>query len=307
MKYATTPPTNAPPTQARTKARPNVREILNICIRDPLTHFLLIGCVIYAASAVFSGKSGGARLMRLDQSVYGGLVDVFASQKGRAPSVAEMSELADRWVLNETLYREAAALGLDRGDDMIRERIMQKMRVLLQSSVIIPEPEDGDLRSYFETNRDLYEAPEQVSFSIARIDGSEQEARKWARMLEGGETGAGAPRVYPLKDRPKRGLVEIFGDDFVARIEDLPVKRWDVIESGDGWQAVRLESITSRQSITYAEAAKSVRADWEQQAYRDAATAAMEALIDGYDVEVEPYDPSVFAERAETVASMDGE
>src|SRR5262245_38894831 len=108
-------------------------------LREPLLHFLLIGSLLFAVHAVATPSISHERLIEIRPEVRQSIVDLYKSKRNTepgselpaGPSAEELERLIDVWVLNEVLYREAIAQGLDKGDEMIRERIIQKMRLLI--------------------------------------------------------------------------------------------------------------------------------------------------------------------------------
>src|SRR5258705_14010547 len=87
------------------------------------------------------------RLIEVTPDVRQSVVDVFKlKHEGREPTADELAPIIDGWILNEITYREALAQGLDKGDEMIRERIMQKMRLLIFGSLNVDSPTDAELR-----------------------------------------------------------------------------------------------------------------------------------------------------------------
>lgn len=266
--------------------------------RDPLMHFLAIGLVLFLAARLLVPQEQDDRRMIINDAVYGELVDIFADTNERAPTLEEMNLLVDRWVLNETLYREAVALGLKDGDEMIRERIMQKMRVLIQNAVIIAPPAEDTLRTWFEARKTDYETPARLSFRIARIDGDGSAAREVAEKLNRSEAKeAAAITIYPFQDRPRPGVVEVFGEKFVAALEQLEAGRWHPMDTVNGWQAVMLDKIAPSEPADFAKNSARIAADYEAEEFRTASTRAVEALIASYKVDVtDTYDPKSFAE-----------
>jgi hypothetical protein len=292
------------------RARRLATTALQTARREPLAHFLAMGLALFVADRLTSPDAVDARAITVGPAQYGELVDIFAEARGRAPTAEEMAPLADRYVMNETLYREALALGLDEGDEMIRERIMQKMRVLIVNGVAVGEPDDATLRAWFEDNRDRYAAPEVISFSMARIDGAQGEAAAWAERLTEIEAQASAPsidapRVYEYLDRPRPALETVFGPAFIAALDDLPSGRWTAVETPSGWQAVILHGREPGFEADFETAALAAAADWRQWEQQRAAREALDALIAGYRVEREGYDPERYVARAEAAAARD--
>lgn len=283
-------PSDAPPT-------PAPRRAIHAALRDPLVHFLAIGAAIFVASGLLAPERDDPRRMVIDDAVLGELVEIFADARERAPTREEMAALIDRWILNETLYREATSLGLHDGDEMIRERTMQKMRVLIQNAVIVGTPGAGELEAWFEANRARYDTPAQLSFDVARVDGDRAAAQAEADRLNAGDPGAAESGVvvYPFADRPRPGLVAVFGETFVSALESFPDAGWHPIESGDGWQVARVGARVASVSAAYASNPGRIASDWQAETFRVASTRAVEALIDAYDIRVTAdYDPAAY-------------
>src|SRR5262245_11264315 len=96
-------------------------------LREPLLHFLLLGALLFG---YFEWRgAGGPSGHRIDVTAgeVAHLSAGFARNSGRAPTEAELQELLDDYVKDEMATREAASLGLDRDDDVIRRRLRQKL------------------------------------------------------------------------------------------------------------------------------------------------------------------------------------
>lgn len=285
------------------------RRVFEVLRREPLMQFLAIGLVVFALDQASREEVDDPRLMRIDAPIYGEIVDVFAEVNGRAPTAEEMRPLVDRWVLNETLYREALALGLDEGDDMIKERIAQKMRVLIQSAVAVSAPEEDVLRAFYDQRRDAYAQPALLSIEIARLDEGEAAARTWADRLNetpdgGADLGRDAPPIYPFLDRPRPAMESVFGAAFVAEAEALPTGVWTAMDTPDGWHVARLLSRTDGYAASFEEARNAVLADWRDFEFRKRSREAVETLIDRYAVRASRYDPADFAARAAALSDI---
>ena len=74
--------------------------------------------------------------------------------------------MIDSWVASEILYREGKALGVDRGDDMIRDRIAYKLQLLIFDQIRVPQPTEEQLRAWFADNHERFDEPERVGFYL---------------------------------------------------------------------------------------------------------------------------------------------
>ena len=107
--------------------------------REPFLHFLLIGLGLCAAEMLFgsrpgaatgAGSSSAARLttqIDVSQSFIDSVRARVRQETGHDASQQEIDEAVTAFVDEEVLYREACRLGLDRGDTIVRRRLIQKM------------------------------------------------------------------------------------------------------------------------------------------------------------------------------------
>lgn len=296
MQTVTAPPRFAP---ASILPRDALRRIAD----EPLARFFAIGLAVFAVDRVTGGERVDPRKIVVDDAAYAEMVEIFAETVGRAPSADEIEPLVQRYVMNETLYREARALRLDEGDEMVRERIMQKLRVLMMGSLTTPTPDEAELRAWFEENRDRYRQPERMSLRIARVDGDHEEAKAVAALMNAAMAGdtrlrAGEVSVLPFPDRPRSVLEQVFGPDLIAEVAALPKGVWTALETPRGWQAVLYEGSEPGIDASFEDVEFNVAADWREFYIQRAARQAVEALMASYRVSRAPYDPDAFADIA---------
>jgi hypothetical protein len=78
------------------------------------------------------------------------------AQWHRPPTLEEMRNLLDSKIREEVLSREAATLGLDKDDTVIRRRLRQKLEFVSDDSVARTEPTDADLRDYLQSHPESF-------------------------------------------------------------------------------------------------------------------------------------------------------
>lgn len=276
-------------------------------LSEPLVQFALIGLVLFVASRATEPEKVDPNLIVVDRTVHGELAELFRKDRNRLPTPLEMDELVDRYVMNEALYREARGLKLDHGDEMVRERLMQRIRLMMYSGVKVDNPPDDVLKAWFEENRDLFRRPTTLSVEIVGLDTTEDAARTAAaemNRLEAQELSLKAHgfNVIRLNDRPRDQLVDLFNEGFIADIETTDAETWQAIPSPRGWQAARMTGREEGIEPTYEEARNAARPEWRQAQVQVQAREALEALMKRYPVERRPYSDDVVAEREEPTA-----
>mgnify|MGYP006885685934 FL=1 len=87
------------------------------------------------------------------------------SNKLQVMSTEERNELTEEFIRAEVLVREARRMGLDEGDFIIRQRLIQKLEFLSDTQANIPEKAEALLVDWFEKNKDNYRQPSEISFT----------------------------------------------------------------------------------------------------------------------------------------------
>ena len=83
---------------------------------------------------------------------------------GREPGREELTGHIENFVDRELLFRSALELGLDRDDPIVRRRLIQKMRYLLNIEPAQISVSEEEILAYFEAHRERYIRRERVGF-----------------------------------------------------------------------------------------------------------------------------------------------
>jgi len=95
--------------------------------REPLVHFLLLGAGLFVAFGLVGKRpSGELGQIVITQGQIEHLVAGYNRVHGRPASPEELAGLMRDYVREEVYYREALALGLDRDDAVIRNRLRKR-------------------------------------------------------------------------------------------------------------------------------------------------------------------------------------
>jgi hypothetical protein len=183
----------------------------------------------------------------------------------REPSPADMKVLLNRWIDNEVLYREGLALGLDKGDTSIRERVIFKALSVTQAGLALPKIDEAGLRAWFGTRRSRYDIAPRFNFQEAVVSGeqSPESLRKFAAALNGQGQSDAQSSLRIFKDRPRDNIVQSYGAPFTEALEAQPPNTWAVHASSDGPRVIRLESITPGQVTDFEAVKDRVYQDWK--------------------------------------------
>jgi peptidyl-prolyl cis-trans isomerase C len=260
-------------------ADPAIRETrlisaLRRAVREPLLHFLVIGAAIFAAADLRGGSDDQHRIV-LDKARVAQLSRTYAQQFGGAPTPAMLRTLIANDIDEEILYREGLAMGLDRGDEVIRRRVVQKVQFLEQDLGAPAAPGDAALLAFYETHPALYTAPARVSFthiyfSPDRGGEAQAKARALATLSSLGtattrapEHGDAYPDLYDYSSIAPDDAARLFGTSEIAHaIFTAPLHHWaGPFRSGYGWHLIYVSAVEPSHLLTFAQARDAVRTD----------------------------------------------
>jgi hypothetical protein len=275
---------DANPTQTRQ------RFVIPSWLREPLLHFAVLGGLLFGVDHLLARRAGDPHTITIGAEVDKQAIDVFRQARGRAPNADELYALRRVWLDNEVLYREGLALGLDRGDTSIRERIIFKSLSMIEAGVKPPPIDAATLRAWFDSHRAKYDEPARFDFEEAVVvgDRSESAVHAFVDGLNSGDPGSDVRadlRVFT--NRPHENIVQSYGADFASALEASPVGEWRALAAKDGTRAVRLKLATPAKPASFDDLAGVVLQDWTDATMSEQRSAAVAAMAKKYHVEVE--------------------
>lgn len=233
-------------------------DLLRRLAREPMIHFVLIGALLFAIDR-WRNPPGASIADELDarterativisSRAQARLSEHFREREGREPTTEETRALLDQHVDDEVKYREALALGLERGDPVIRRRLIQRLEFLAEDLARTPDPDDDTLRRYMREHGQRYQTPERVTGEhvFLRTDNETRIPQVRQALLAGVAPATLGdpfvqPRAFALASQTR--LAATLGDEFAARAMALPVGIWSqAIESSYGLHLVRISA-----------------------------------------------------------------
>ncbi len=136
---------------------PAHRSVVGRIVREPLVHFLAIGAAVCILSRVAGAPARrDIGTVTVTAAEVRQMVDHWRRTWDRPPAPDELDALIEARVREDILCREAIALGLDRNDSIVRERLVRKMEYLAAGFGEAIEPTDEQLAAYLEANSDAF-------------------------------------------------------------------------------------------------------------------------------------------------------
>jgi parvulin-like peptidyl-prolyl cis-trans isomerase-like protein len=267
-------------------------------LREPLLHFAVLGVGLFVLYRAVSGDAGAApNEIVVDSARVDVLATQFARTRQRVPTEQELQGLVENYVRDEVLYREGLALGLDRDDPVVRNRM--RLRVELIAAAAVPEVSEQEAQAWFDEHRDRYAAPARFDFRQAffaparhgeRLDADIGEALRALGGANVDAAGLGDPTLLPaaLRGVTTADVAAQFGDEFAAALGAAPTGRWlGPVRSAYGLHLVRIDAREEGEAVTLAAVRDDVERDVRDARARAASDALYERLRARYSVRIE--------------------
>jgi len=220
----------------------------------------------------------------------------------RQPSDGDIEGLIFAHIEEEALMREAERLGLGKDDTIIRRRLAQKMRFIIQD-VDGPAPiNKAELSKWFERNIDKFILPETRSFSHIFISPETHDGRldEHAQALldrveqTNGQIDAwkaiGDPFIMnrQFKNLSATDVNRLFGEGFTKGIFNANGSDWQgPIKSAFGLHLVRIDGVTSKTTPSLEDISPQVEQAWQEEAVSTANADRLKALIGKYKIDIQ--------------------
>jgi len=242
--------------------------------REPLLHFVVLGGLAFALHRALFGAPSSSYVTAEDAPIEQ-IREDWLSTHGALPSAEQEAALFREWTEDEILYRRAIELGLDQNDTIVRRRLIQRMRFLLEDTVRIEPPTDAELRGWLAAHPDRFALPAKISFSQRFFS----RGKRGAALSSDAQAALGIlledPDAVTDDDPFFRGsrfdqatpseIKRAFGEKFADAMADLPLGQWQgPLESSYGLHLVRITERTAASTPALETVRDQVEQDWLQ-------------------------------------------
>jgi hypothetical protein len=217
-------------------------------VRSRLVHFLLLGGLIFAVAP----RPEPRRDIAFDTAAFDDLQRAQAQRLGVPVLEArDAEEVRTRAIEDEILYREALRLGFDKDDNVVRQRLVQKVLFLAEDLAGVSRtPTEEELRRFFEATRAQWTRPARVRLIHVYAGPAHREDLSALRpaVVAAEATVPGEPpalgEAFPLPRAVAMTRDELsgtYGASFADAVFALATGSWsEPIQSKFGWHLVRV-------------------------------------------------------------------
>ncbi len=221
-----------------------IKDILSKWVAQPVIQFMGIGLLMFLVDTYILQADNADYEDEFTVSLTVGEVnsmeEMWLSRWQRAPTEIEKEGMINQRVEEAILFREAVKIGLNKNDDIIRQRLAQKLEFLSGDLVKPDSASAEEVQTYFKANIGTYTTPENITFTHLFVNpkayGTALAEEVAARLVKLQGMDPSSPRVsnygdqFTLQtyfpDRPQLELAKLFGNEFAREVFSLATDQW---------------------------------------------------------------------------------
>ncbi len=222
-------------------------------------------------------------------------------------TASQKAEVKARYIEDQLLYHEALRLGLDKGDSIVKRRLIQKMLFLAQQfGGAKSTATEKDLRAHYQKTKSQWKRPAMFGFAhifvknadLPRLQKLRQQAIRFTfRNLQPSSRpttqttfppalGDAFPLGQEITPTPLPKLRSLFGDSFVDALRKLRPAAWSQpIRSKMGHHLVYIQTQQPAAQASYAEIFDQLQFDYLLQRRRQIQQELLRRLTTRYRIQ----------------------
>lgn len=272
--------------------------MLTKLIKEPLFHFICLGCILFAINHVMSDDNDDTQQINIDKTMINQLVTEWQQTHSDPLDQTTLDHLIEQRIKQEVLYREALQLELDKRDPVIRQRLAQKV-VMLNDGFTQPAiPAQQDLKAFYNGHKALFKPQPQISFEQIFVDplqhpDGQQQASQWLTApQQNNDAMVGDPSSLARQYRniTLAGVQRLFGEVFSQQLFDQQAGEWrGPIQSQYGLHLIKISQRLDPPAPEFSQIEDEVALVYQQQQRQQAEQRYYQTLRAQYQLNIAPY------------------
>ncbi|MDC0880880.1 peptidylprolyl isomerase [Hellea sp.] len=272
---------------------------MNKYFKDPLIHFIILGVLVFFSHSIWQRNIVKSDYtINVTEEEMARQATIFSGENRREPTNDDIKALLYSYIEERALMREAQKLGLGDDDTIIRRRLAQKMRFIIEDIDTIRLPKEEELKTWYSENITKFISPEKRSFVHVYIS-PETNGNKTTKRANGILTKlAREPESWEEFGDPfilKRNFnfssfTEVnrtFGTNFAKSIFSISNNEWSgTIESAYGLHIVKVNKIVSETIPEFEDIKTTIMSQWKEEERRRINKKALAKIIDKYEINI---------------------
>jgi len=288
---------------------------MKFLLKQPLTHFLIIGLALFVIFEFTSNRyeDEDSKTVIVDRVALLTFIQyrskAFDNQrfeeKLSSMSEQELKLLIDDYIREEVLYREALALNLNKDDYVLRRRLVQKLEFINQGFVNSSiNHSDEDIKKYFENNKEQYKVEPYITFTHVFFN-NEEHGKERAKELALKKLKELNDKNVPFSKSVEHGGRFLYHVNYVERVPDYVASHFGIemakelfalepsdaiwigpYESPYGFHLVMLTINEKERYPELDEIYDRVKQDAQYEYTKEETEKSIQEIIDSYDVKI---------------------
>jgi hypothetical protein len=271
--------------------------------QEPLVHFLAAGAMLFGAYAWLTpaGEPSTLPKVHIGEGDVQSLRETWLLQWQREPTTEELRGAVTQLLNEQLLAVEAHDMRLDENDTIVRRRLAQKLKFVIEGTTRLTDPAEHDLQQFYRSHREQFRDEARVSFtqayfSPARRKDAEADARAALVQLmaqsdgEYGDNTIGDRFLLgpDFQDQSEQMVSNAFGPEFAQAVFGLAPGTWiGPIRSGYGLHLVHISALQPSQLHPFADVRAQVSEAWRREREKTINEQYLARLRKKYDVVIE--------------------
>jgi hypothetical protein len=253
--------------------------------RSRLAHFFVIGALIFAVAP----RERGERV-DLRSSTLAALRAAEAKREAAPLDPSRAHEVDARAIEDELLYREALRMSLDKGDPIVRQRLIERLLLLVEDmGGASRAPTEAELREHFDATHGDRRREDRIHF--VHVFASRRDALPPHESLDPDARdapAAGEAFPYPRALTATHDeIARVYGNDVAARLE-VQDRGWSApVASPFGWHRLRIVDRTAGAALRFEDVKDEIELDFVLARRERIVGRYLSELVAKYDIRVD--------------------
>ncbi len=273
------------------------KSALRRLLREPLLHFIVIGGLLFFVYSAVNEPVPelNDKLIAIGPERIERVRNAYRAVWKKPPTAKELEKLVENEIRDEVYYRDALALGLDKGDTVVRKRLRQKLE-FLSDTIYLQTPSDKQLEAFYQTHKSNYQRDPRLAFEqvyLGENPPSETVEQGLKLLLEdtlATSLDMSVQTLLPAQLRLSRPLAinNIFGPGFFEQLAKLAPGTWGgPITSAYGTHLVRTLDGEPARTPAMKDIRETVLKDWQSIQLAEARKQDYARRLSAYDIEIQ--------------------
>jgi peptidyl-prolyl cis-trans isomerase C len=227
------------------------------------------------------------------------LEQTWESRMNRPPTAEERKGLVDSYIQDQVMFKTALEMGLDKGDQVIKGRMVQKLRFLGNDLIRPPQPSEQDLITYYEKHKEEYIPEETITITHIYFDPDKRDDETISDANEVLEILTSMNELnrdvslygdpFMLQNYyPERTTLEIrklFGRGFTESVFELEPGVWHgPVLSGYGTHLVYVHNHQKNELLSFEIVREQVKTEWMEEMQKKLNKKYVDGLMARYEI-----------------------